>query len=64
MLRTRGKPGLRRYVAGVAVTWAVVLAGSWLVGGPSRFHTFVLVCSGYFIGMLSMYLAVRVHSGG
>jgi hypothetical protein len=62
MLRIpRKKQRLSRYVRAVAVTWAVVLAIAWLVGGPARFHLYASVCGGFFLGMLAMYIAVHVY---
>jgi hypothetical protein len=58
------KHPLARYVAAVAVTWAIVLAIAWLVGGSARLHVYLDVCGGFFIGMLAMYLAVRVYAPG
>jgi hypothetical protein len=56
------KPRLRRYVVAVAVTWAIVLAIAWAVGGAARFHVFATVCGGFFLGMLAMYVAVHVYA--
>jgi hypothetical protein len=55
------KPRLRRYVAGVLTVWAIVLGVSWLVGGPARFHVLALVCAGFLLGMLAMYIAVHLY---
>jgi hypothetical protein len=49
------------YVIGVAIAWAVVLGLSWFIGGPARFNTFILVCLGFWLGMLAMYIAVHVY---
>ncbi len=49
------------YVIGVAIAWAVVLGLAWFIGGPARFNTFVLVCLGFTLGMLAMYIAVHVY---
>ena len=49
------------YVIGVAIVWAVVLGLGWFIGGPARFNTFALVCLGFALGMLAMYIAVHVY---
>ena len=49
------------YVIGVAVVWAVVLGIAWFIGGPARFNAFALVCLGFALGMLAMYIAVHVY---
>ena len=49
------------YVIGVALVWAVVLGLAWFIGGPARFNTFALVCLGFALGMLAMYIAVHVY---
>jgi hypothetical protein len=49
------------YVIGVAIVWAVVLGLAWFIGGFARFSTFALVCVGFALGMLAMYIAVHVY---
>ena len=49
------------YVIGVAVVWVVILGVAWFIGGPARFNTFALVCLGFALGMLAMYIAVHVY---
>ena len=49
------------YVIGVAVVWAVILGFMWSLGDVARFHTFGLVCIGFALGMLAMYIAVHVY---
>ncbi len=49
------------YVIAVAIVWAVVLGLAWFIGGPARFNTFALVCLGFALGMLAMYIAVHVY---
>ncbi len=50
------------YVIGVAIVWAVVLVLAWFIGGPARFNAFALVCLGFALGMLAMYIAVHVYT--
>jgi hypothetical protein len=47
-------------VIGAFVAWALVLLAARFVGGVARLATFVPVCSGFFLGMLWMYIATRV----
>jgi peptidoglycan/LPS O-acetylase OafA/YrhL len=49
------------YVIAVAVVWAVLLAVMWFLGDIARFQTFALVCLGFALGMLAMYIAVHVY---
>ncbi|MGD0004766.1 MAG: hypothetical protein ABSE06_11125 [Anaerolineaceae bacterium] len=49
------------YVIGVAVVWAVILSVMWFLGDIARFQTFALVCLGFALGMLAMYIAVHVY---
>ena len=49
------------YPIGVAVVWAVVLGLARFIGGPARFNTFALVCAGFALGTLAMYIAVHVY---
>jgi amino acid transporter len=48
-------------VIGVTVVWAVLLAVMWFLGDIARFQTFALVCLGFALGMLAMYIAVHVY---
>ena len=57
----QGHHRLSGYVIGVIVAWSIVLAVSWIVGGPTRFDTAALVCGGFAIGMLAMYIATQVY---
>jgi hypothetical protein len=49
------------YVIGVAVVWAVLLGVMWFLGDMARFQTFALVCLGFALGMLAMYIAMHVY---
>jgi peptidoglycan/LPS O-acetylase OafA/YrhL len=49
------------YVIGVAVVWAVLLGAMWFLGDIARFQTFALVCLGFALGMLAMYIAMHVY---
>jgi hypothetical protein len=48
------------YVIGTIVVWALLLAGVWL-WGPSHFHDALTVCGGFYIGELSMFIAVHFY---
>lgn len=50
------------YLIGVAVVWAVVLALAWFIGGPARLDLVAMVCFGFAVGMLAMYIAVHVYN--
>jgi peptidoglycan/LPS O-acetylase OafA/YrhL len=49
------------YVIIVAVVWAVLLAVMWFLGDIARFQTFALVCLGFALGMIAMYIAMHVY---
>ena len=49
------------YVIAVAVVWAVILGVMWFSGDIARFQTFALICFGFALGMLAMYIAVKVY---
>ena len=49
------------YVIGVAIVWAVILAAMWFLGDIARFQTFALLCMGFALGMLAMYIAMHVY---
>jgi hypothetical protein len=49
------------YVIGVVVAWAVVLGLARFIGGPARLQTYALICGGFALGMLAMYIAVHVY---
>ena len=49
------------YVIGVAVIWVVILGVMWFLGDVARFQTFALVCLGFGLGMIAMYIAVHVY---
>ena len=49
------------YVIAVAVVWAVLLAVMWILGDVVRFQTFALVCLGFALGMLAMYIAMHLY---
>jgi peptidoglycan/LPS O-acetylase OafA/YrhL len=49
------------YVIGVAVVWVAILGAMWFLGDIARFQAFALVCLGFALGMLAMYIAVHVY---
>ena len=49
------------YLMVVAVVWAVLVGVMWFLGDIARFQTFALVCFGFALGMLAMYIAVHVY---
>ena len=49
------------YVLGVAVVWAAILTVMWFLGDAARFQKFALICYGFALGMLAMYIATRVY---
>lgn len=49
------------YVIGVLIAWAVVIAVGYFLKGSTAGHRFLLVCGGFLLGTLAMYIATRVH---
>lgn len=52
---------LTNYIIAVTVVWAVILLVTWFLDGGARFKTFALICSGFAIGMLAMFIAMHVY---
>ena len=50
------------YVIGVAVVWAFILCLAWFTVIPARFDELALVCEGFALGMLAMYIAVHLYT--
>ena len=49
------------YVIGVAVVWAAILCDARFFGGGIHFKPLALLCAGFALGMLSMYIAVHLY---
>ena len=49
------------YVMGVAIVWAIILGIIHFSGNVVRFRTYSLVCGGFMLGMLAMYIAVHLY---
>ena len=55
---------LGRYVIAVVVTWMLIFVIGYLIGpmpGRPGLHVFGHVFGGFMLGMLAMYIAVRVY---
>ena len=74
MLQNRGSEYIMHqrplivYVIAVIITWALVLCAvrfaggsARYVGGGPRFTTFLVLCAGFFLGMIAMFIATRVY---
>lgn len=55
------KQPLKVYVIGVIIVWVFALCAAWFIGGSTRFTTFALVCLGFLLGMLAMFIAMHVY---
>jgi hypothetical protein len=53
---------LSQYIIAVTVVWAIILCATWFMDGGARFKTFALICSGFAIGMLAMYIAMHIYA--
>ena len=49
------------YVIAVVIVWAILLAAAWLWSTPAHFAAVSMVCTGFFLGMLAMYIAVHLY---
>ncbi len=52
---------LTAYVIGVLVVWGVIFAVGYLLNGSTPGRPLLHVFGGFLLGMLSMYIATRVH---
>jgi hypothetical protein len=52
---------LGRYVIAVIITWMLILVIGFLFFGPTPSCPFLHVFGGFMLGMLAMYIAVRVY---
>jgi hypothetical protein len=50
------------YVLGVLIVWAAIFAIGCAVKGSTPGHPALHVFGGFLLGMLSMYIAMRLHS--
>ena len=55
----RSQRPLYVYVIAVAIVWAAILSGAWFLA--THFKTLASVCGGFAIGMLAMYIAMRLY---
>jgi hypothetical protein len=58
------KSPLTRYVIGVLVAWALFFAVGYWLRGPTPGHPVLHVFYGFLLGMLSMYIAMRIYRAG
>jgi hypothetical protein len=52
---------LGRYVIAVVVTWIFIFVIGYFFYGPTQGRTLLHVFGGFLIGMLAMYIAIRVY---
>jgi hypothetical protein len=52
---------LPAYVLGVLIAWAAIFALGYAVKGSTPGHPMLHVFGGFLLGMLSMYIAMRLH---
>ncbi len=61
MKKVKSLNTLTAYVIGVLIVWAVIIAVGYFLKGSTVGHPVLLVCGGFLLGMLSMYIATRVY---
>ena len=49
------------YVIGVLVVWAVIIAAGYFLKGSTAGHPILHVFGGFLLGILSMYIAMRLY---
>ena len=49
------------YVTGVLVVWGAIIGFCYFLHGSTPCHPILQVFGGFLLGMLSMYIATRVH---
>ena len=52
---------LTAYVIGILIVWAAIFAVGYLRNGSTPGRPLLQVFGGFLLGMLSMYIATRVH---
>jgi hypothetical protein len=52
---------LTAYVIGVLIVWAVIFTVGYFLKGPTPGYPILHVFGGFLLGMLSMYIAMRLH---
>jgi hypothetical protein len=52
---------LGQYVVGVLVAWMLIFAIGYLLHGPTPGYPVLHVFAGFLLGMLSMYIAMRLE---
>jgi hypothetical protein len=57
----RSLNSLPAYVVGVLIVWAAIFAIGYLVHGPTPGRPLLHVFGGFLLGMVSMYIAMRVY---
>jgi len=60
-MNTLTKLPLTRYVIGVLIVWTIILCLAWFLAGEEHFKTMTLLCTGFLLGMLAMYIAVHLY---
>jgi hypothetical protein len=55
------KSPLARYVIGVVSVWALIFVVGYFHHGSTPGHPLLKVFLGFLLGMLSMYIATRIH---
>jgi hypothetical protein len=52
---------LGRYVIAVIVTWLLILVVGYFFFSPTQGHPVLHVFGGFLLGMLAMYIAIRIY---
>ena len=52
---------ISRYITGVVIVWAFILAAVWYWGSAEHFKTLSIFCGGFFMGLLAMWIAAHLY---
>jgi hypothetical protein len=52
---------LPAFVFGVLVVWGLIFALGYAIKGPTPGHPLLNVFGGFLLGMLAMYIAMRIY---
>ncbi len=52
---------IRFYVIAASVAWVIVLTIVFFFGSSQKFHDAAIVCAGFYLGMLAMFIATNFY---
>ena len=62
------RKSLAAYIVGVVLVWVMIFAVAYIGHGPTPGYPLLYIFGGFVLGMISMYIGIRLHpprkSGG